>query len=344
MAYGVTKLRKIQYGRESTPGTQAAATYIHRGEAAGIKDDSPYTLVNENVGYLMQTDRGYFGSVAASLDVPEHPATFEGILHLFEAGIKTVSPTGNGGTTTANIYTYPLLSTAGAFVLVGSSSNPIKPYTVEAGDNNAAYYMAFAYIEQIDLTFAPKEAVKVTCKWVGRQKLTATFTAALSPTAQEEILMLNGKLYVDDTGGTIGTTQKTGTWLGGKLSLKTGWQPIYTGEGNLYYVGIKNVGPELTGSITYEYDTTGSTAEAKFAAGTTQLVRMTFPGSALSGSGGTYSTKLFRFDAAVKYTDVEAIGSDNGDDTVTVNFSAVQGNSGQATPTFTVCNLLNAVP
>jgi hypothetical protein len=343
MTYGVTKLRKNQYGKESTPGSVHAATALWVGEVNGIKDESPYVLPPMNVGYLMHTDIGYFSGKAAGLDVPDAPASFEQIMYPLEGGIAIATPSSNGSATTAYIRSYPLLSTAMGYVLTGSSVNPVQTFSIEAGDNSQAYVMEFSFCESFTLKGAIGQAVMLGSKWVGRQKTAATFTGAIGVPTIEQVVFNNAKLYVDDTGGTIGATQKVGTFLGFELTVKTGWIAQQTGDGALFFNFIKCPGAEITGKITYEYDTAGIAAETKFAAGTTQLLRIAMLGSSL-GAGGTYATKILQFSTAAKITSVDPIGSQNGDDTVTANFTCVQGNAGQTTPTFVSCNTLATVP
>lgn len=339
---GIEKLRQLQIGQEVTPGTAVACTAVWRGQANSIVDPTELVLPNEHVGYLMQVDRGYHAMTEATYESPETEVTFEQCLYPFEAGIKTVSPTGNGGTTNGYIYSYPLLSTDRGFVKVASSENPVKVLTLKGGDDQQAYAMDFSFCEQIAMSGAINDSLKWTHNWRGRQRTKTTFDA-LSLVAVEEILFNKGKLYLDATGGTIGTTQKTATWLGFNLALETGWRAVFTGDGGMYFTFIKNIGPKLSGTLTLEYDDVAEAMEDAKIAGTTQLMRMLFAGSALTGTGGTYTTKLLRVDSAIKIKSIAALESQDGNDTLVLNWEAVQGNAGQATPTFTAVNTLSAM-
>lgn len=330
----VTQTRKTQLGRESTAGTAVAATTIWRGPSNVINDDVELTIPAENVGYFGPADRGYFARAGASLEFPETEVTFEQFPHILEAGIRTDTPAANGGTTVAYIYEY---------VFPTTTANTIKTYTVETGNGQKAHEMEESFVETFSLTGAPGEAWKTTSRWLGRQKTSTTFTS-LSVAAVEEALFNKSKLYLDASGGTIGSTLKSNTFVGASIEVATGLRFIPAANGNLYFSGTKCTGANITGSLTLEYDTVGAAMEDAYEAGTTYLMRIDIIGTALSGSGGTHTTKLIRLDAAIKILSITPLESMDGNDTITLNWRSVQGNAGQAAETFTVVNLLSAIP
>lgn len=328
-----TKSRKIQLGRESSAGTPVAATVVWVGPANVINDPVELVMPDDNVGYLGPIDRGYFPRASAELEMPETELTFEQFPHICEAGIRTDTPAANGGTTAGYIYEY---------VFPTTSANTIKTYTVESGNSQKAHRMEEGFVDSFTLTGAPDEAWMLTAKWLGRQKSENAFTS-LSIVVPEVAVFNKTKLYLDATGGTIGSTQKSNTFVGMSIDVKTGLRFIPAANGNLYHSGTKCVGPDITGSMTLEYDTVGAAMEDVFEAGTTYLMRLDIVGSALTGSGGTHATKLVRLDTAIKITSIAPLESMDGNDTVTLNWRAVQGNAGQAAPTITVVNLLSSL-
>jgi hypothetical protein len=333
---GLTNLRKMQMGAEASTaqGTAVAATSIFRGPADLIVDDVERTMVSENVAFLVQTDRGYFPFRSASLPVRETEATFEQVQYVFEAGLSTAAASANGGTTTAYVYEYPASVT---------SQLSIRTFTWETGDDQEQYEMEFGYVKDFTITGAPNQAVMIAANWGGRQKTAADFTTALSLPTVEEILFNKCKLYLDAAGGTLGATVRANTFLGFTINFTTGWTPVYTGDGNLYFSFLKNVGPEVTGAFTLEYDAVGEAMEDVFAAGTTYLSRVDCIGSALTGTGGTHATKLLRLDHAIQITSVE-MNSQDGNDVITLNWKAVYNVAATLFSNYTVCNLLSAVP
>lgn len=337
MTYGIEKERRLQIGAEVTPGTAVAASVVFRGPQAGLEDASEKVIPTEHVGYAVQLDRSYFKDAAAVYNQPETEATFEQLPLILAGGVKSVvSGAANGGTTVGYKYLYPCPTV--------NADHTFKTFTLEAGDNNKAYEMEYGFVEQFRLTGAPRESVKVSdVVWRGRQRSAASFTGALTLPTVEEILFSKGKLYLDAVGGTIGSTQKTNTWLGFDLLVETGLIPVFTGDGNLYFSFVKATGMRISGSLTVEHDGVATALEDDWAAKTTRLLRMDFPGTALSGSGGTYASKLLRIDMAALLTRVNPIDAVNGNDVLKVEFQAVYNATAGKFAEFDVCNLLSTV-
>lgn len=332
----IAKLRRVQLGRETTAGTPVAATTTYRVPATGIKDDRELTIPDEDVGYLSPVDRGYFAMSGATLEIPETPVTFEQILHVLEAGLMTATPAGNGGTSNGYIYVYNAPTTA---------KLAIKTYTIRAGDETQAYVMPYAFVEAFSVTGASQSALTTSQTWRGQQRDTTTFTALSGLPVVEEALFAKTKFYMDAAGGTLGATQKTQTLLGYQIDTTSGWRGKFTAEGGtLGYTFLEQLGADVTGRVTFEYNANAVSAEAAFVAGTTQLLRFDTDGSALTGAGGTYTTKKLRFDAAVKIISVDVIGEQDGNDIVTLNWRAVYNAAADLYARWTVVVPLSAVP
>jgi hypothetical protein len=311
---GITKMNKVQLGLETQKGTEVNATALWLGPAKLI-DQREAIFPDENIGFLPQVDRSYIPSADAAVEFAEVEANYEQIGYPFAAGIKdVVTGVATGGTTDGYIYAYPLATTA---------APTTKSYTIEGGDNQQEYQALYGFCEEITLKGAPKEAVKIASKWHARSMGKGTFTADISVPTVEQILFQQGKIYLDAVGGTIGTTQLTNTWLGFDMTIKTGLIPVWTGDGSLAFSFDKCIGPEVSGSITFEHDAVGVARYDDFVAGTTKLVRMEFQGTALAGTGGSYSTKALRIDMAMKIRSVNLLDSVNGNNVVKVNYTAV---------------------
>src|SRR5512140_2488450 len=117
---GRRSLRKVQLGREVTPGTECNATVICRGLGT-ILDNRKIDKVSEDVGIIGGTTRTNTPMKGGSINLTQTPATFEQFLHVLEASIKTATP-GADGLGTDYIYTYAVGTTSG---------NTIKTYTIE---------------------------------------------------------------------------------------------------------------------------------------------------------------------------------------------------------------------
>lgn len=159
-----------------------------------------------------------------------------------------------------------------------------------------------------------------------------TFTAVAVPTV-EDILFNKGKLYIDAIAGTIGTTQKSNTFLSFELDLTTGWKGQPTGDGRLDYSFTKVTKPSWTLKVTFEHDGSATAEKAFWMAGTPRLVRLKFEGSALVTAGTTYTYKTLIIDVPGVWTDFSALEVDDGNDvisgTLKGGYNSTSGTGGQ---------------
>ena len=329
MVYGPFSANKIQLGAETTAGTAVAADIVWRGPATDIEDTQVVVRPGEqeNVGLLVPTDRAYIAQVSAACSIPETEATYEHLPHILAAGIKNASPSGAGP------YTY-------SYSPGTSSANTIKTYTIEsgnaiAGDGNE---MEYAFVESFSMSGRVGESWKMTSNWRGRQKTVATMTGALSLASVEEILFGKTKLYIDATGGTIGTTQESGVLLAASVTVNTGIQPVYAADGTLYFTSHKIVPPSLEFTLTLELDNTANTVvteRAFWKSQTTRLIRLITTGT---------SNREFTLDIAGKYTSVGSYQNSDGNTTVQLNGVAVYSSTNSLFFKFEIDNNLSALP
>jgi hypothetical protein len=333
MAYGAYSHNKVQIGRETTPGTAVAATTILRGRFANVEDRRERVVVEEEVGVLVNAERSYTTSLAGGISLPATEMTFEQLPHILEAGIGTVTPTG------ANpyVYTYSMPT--------GNTVNTIKTYTIEAWNVIApADYreMPYSFVESFVLSGNAGEAWMMASEWLGRLPVTGTGTPALTLPTVEEVLFPKTKLYIDATGGTIGTTQVLGVLMGAEINVTTGLVVVPVGDGNLYFASHKFVRPEVTFSITMELEQTGgnsrvATERLIAEADTTRLIR-------LSTEGSTASRKVV-IDLAGKYDlPIGAYENTNGNTTVTFSGRAVFSSADSLFMNIAVTNTLATLP
>jgi hypothetical protein len=325
---GIKALRKIQLGKETTAGTKVDADIIWRGTGV-IQDNLEQVFVNEDVGLLTGADRSYIARYEAQLTLNEVEATFEQLPHLFEMGIESVSPTTDSNGNYNYTYIMPFASTD----LVPSTD--LATYTVEGGDNAGEEEFAFGFARSIQLTGSAGQAVMMSAEIVGRQVEPGTFTAGVSLATVEEILFSKGKLYIDNVKAFPATTQISNQLLGMSLSINTGWLPVYTADGALYFSFIKQTTPEVTLQITFEHDTTAIAEKVKWRAGTPRIIRLTFDGT---------SNKKLAIDIAGKWESFDVLGEQDGNDIVSGTFrgryNATVGNMFKAV----VTNALSALP
>jgi len=307
----VKKLRKIQLGLETEKGTALAATQIWRGEGM-LEDQLEIVFPEEDVGILPGTDRSYIPKLAAGITIEDTPLTFEQCPILLAVGVDDIVDGVQDGTGSGHVYLYvgPITSDPG-----------FSTYTIEGGDDQQAEEMEYSFATEITLKGAAGEAWMMGAALVGRQVELCDFTAALSVAAVEEALFSKTKLYIDDGGGTIGTAQKSNTLLDAEVVLTTGLQPVFTGDGELYFSFAKRQMPECVCTITFEHDASSVAEKAAWRAQTVRLIRLDCLGSAL-GTPGVESNKRLTIDMAGKWESFEKIDEVEGNDIVRGVFRA----------------------
>ena len=319
---------RMQLGRESTYGTAVAATTVWRGPFSMIEDTRERTIVEEQIGVFVQTERSYDSLISARWSQPATPLTYEQVCHILEAGVKTVTPSGTGAVKT-RVYNYPFS---------GTSVNTIKTYTIETGSATVSadvYEMEMAFVEDFEFSGAFGEAWTMQSNWVGRQMTATTFTGPIAVQTVNEALFNHCLLYIDASGGTIGTTQKTGVLTAASVRVKTGLMQVPVGDGQLYSADYKWTQPEITFSITMELEDGSIVATERgiYRSNGTRLIRLkTSPSASLQ----------FQIDMAAKYDSISDYENSDGNTTVTFEGHGVASSADSLALTFTVLNSVTA--
>jgi len=326
---------KIQLGREATAGQAVAATTIWRGPFAFFEDARTKVVVEENIGIAVTAERTYTPMLLGKLAVPATELTFGQVLHILEAGVQTATPTGAG----PYIYTYALPTS--------NSINTLKTYTLECVPviATADYLeMPYSFVEEFTFEGNAGEAIKMSANWTGQQLSTGTATSLstlLTGNDMEPALMPKTKLYIDATGGTVGTTQKTGVLMGLSMRVRTGWVVVPVGDGNTYFGIIKFTKPEVTFSLTLELEqNTGASVVATergfYRSDTVRLFQTL--------TDGPSASQQLTLKWAGKYDKVGGYNNNNGNITVTLEGHAVYSQTDTLFWTAIVKNSLSAVP
>lgn len=332
---GVNALRRIQISQMALNSTTDVATTYWRG--TGVLDDTREVMFpDENVGIIGGVNRSYTPVTGGEIAL-EGDATFEQLPYVFDAGIHTATPTTDTGS--GYVYTYNLQFSDTNPI----SSSDISYLVVEAGDNQQAEIMRSGFVREFTLSGAAGEAMTVSATVQGQAVSTATFTSGLSIPSVETVLFSKGKLYIDPSTDTAGTTQKSKTLLSMELNLTTGWQAIMVGDGNLYFSDVKRVGDEGTLQITFEHDASATAEIANWRSEAERVIRLDFTGTSLS-SAGTYSTKLLRITLYGKWESFDPLDESDGNDIVTGTFRIGYSSGAAAKGSILVVNELSALP
>lgn len=296
---GVAALRKIQAGKETTRGTAVAATAKWMGvELAASLKDREIVQPSDQRGSLAGAFRSYSPAYLWESKLSGH-VTFEDLILLLAMAIK-------GGVTPTTVDTSARLWT---FAPSLTAANDPDTFTLELGDNVQAYEAEYVFAKGLEISAALDEALQFSADLVGRQLTATTFTGALSDRTVEQALAAKVKLYMDDTGGTIGTTQKTATLLDWTWSLPEHFVVKRHQDGSLTFSAHSEVPmiPEL--KLVVEFVAGVATLRTKYTGETRQLVRLKTEGSLV---GSVSALKHVQIDGAYKITEFAELDERNG--------------------------------
>lgn len=271
---GSTALKVAQIGTQTVFGTAVAAT----AKMMGITDVSGKPDFTNSQKRYMQGD--YAPAHSARITdkrastVLNGDFSFEDFLYVLESSVKGgVTPTGTTDKTWD--YPFPLGSNPGA-----------KMRTIEINDGTQEYDIVGAVCSDWTLSGAASNdgLVQFTSNWLGRDLVPDTVTPALANRTFETLPVGALALYIDDIGGTIGTTAKTSTLVDFSLSYNPGiHMKKFAGDADvrpsLFGYGI----PQVQLSVTYESNATAHAEIAKYTAGTGRLIRLKGLGSLITG-------------------------------------------------------------
>lgn len=329
----------IQLGRQSSLSAVAAATTATtkwRGEGiTDIVDARKRVRVPENIGLMGNTDRLYDASSLGKLAMSKTPFTFEQGPHILEAAIKAATP----GASTAYLRTYDLPQ--------ANTPNTPKPYSIEAGNaviGGDAHVMPGSYVEDFELSGEAGPdgtAWMISANWFGQAKTLQAFTGALSAPTVEEAIFNKTKLYVDATGGTIGTTLKSNVLVKANIKVKTGIMAVPTADGVLFFTAVKSVVPDdqVRFELTYELEDVAGLVIAErafYVSKVARLIRLDCPGSS--------ADKNLQVNMAVQYDEFSTYENTNGNVTVTVKGYALISPADSAYFAILVKNGISALP
>lgn len=296
-----------QIGRETVLGTAVAATEIWRGPFGGFTDERKRLVAEEDVGILVNTERSYDTFYGAAAPMPDTPLTFEQVAHLFEASVKAATPSGAGPY--VRDYAPSLTDTP----------NTLRPYTLRLGNKIATAdhrIIPGALMQEIKLAGKQGEAWMMGGTWQGTRVTTGALTGALSLLLLEEAIFAKTLLYIDASGGTIGTTQKLGVLMGCEITIDPAISFVPVGDGNLYPTAYKQGKTKVGLTLTLELEQDGANSvvaseRAAYEANSWRLIR-------LSNTGSSAAKKL-QLDLAVKWDSVGAPEKE-GDHNAVVTF------------------------
>jgi hypothetical protein len=184
--------------------------------------------------------------------------------------------------------------------------------------------MEYSFVQDFTLSGKYQEAWQMSANWLGRQVTVASFTAATDcpiPTAAP-LLFGKTKMYIDDSTGTIGTTQVSNTLFDASLKVTTGWIAKYTADGSLFFSFPEQVGPEIVLDVTYEHNATAVAELVKYKADAPRQIKLLIEGDSVGTAGTTYTYKTVAITLAGKWERWEPISDIDGNDVIKGTFRA----------------------
>ena len=149
--------------------------------------------------------------------------------------------------------------------------------------------MEYTFCEEFSIKGSPSQNVVMGGLLRGRQFTPGQSFAALTASAVDEAPFNLSKLYLDAAGGTMGSTQLSGVFLGLTVNVKTGLVPVDSGDGNLYFYIHEQIGWEITADVVFKHTSDADTEHANWLAETARLLEIKLEGADLTTPGTTYS-------------------------------------------------------
>lgn len=299
---------KVQAGQEviTTHGTAVPATAKWMAYKLYPKvGDLAWEQPEEDRGSLIGAFWAYAPAQVAEMGDLEGPATFEDILYPLLMGIKGgVTPTTpNTAQPTVKLWTFtPNLT-------IAQGPNNPDSFTVEWGDDVQAWESEYVIATGLKLSGKYDEAWKVSASLVGRRHTADAFTGSLADRTVQACLFNLSKLYMDDSGASIGATQIVSAFSEFDWSLPGHFDVVPTGDGALYFTlhSEQKLKPELNLILVLDA-TTKALITTKYKAGTVQLIRIKGIGTVIGGG----LTNFIQLDGAYRIMDVEKLGELKG--------------------------------
>jgi hypothetical protein len=272
MPAGLNALQKAQAAIEATRGTGIAATrivYLDRGAwfEQPVGREFPEEDRNSFIDNYRMLTVSHMAKVTAVARETFDDAPWWG--QFFWKGGVT------GVLSAITVYTYTFTPTVAV--------DDLKTMTLEVGNDTQAYQIPYVLGQKLEISWTRGQGVKMNVDLLGQRLIPQAFTGALSDRTLEDVVGTTAKVWIDNAGGTIGTTQALNV-LGGKVSWDNNWTQITHLIGQLYpddaQRGVRHLAIELDVHFnnTIEF--------AQLVAGGERLIRVQFTGTIIAGSTG----------------------------------------------------------
>jgi len=309
----------LQLGRESTQFTAVAATTKWRGPGGTFRDARERQFPQENIAIVGGTNRSYDPFYLAEFETAETPVTFQQSPLVFDSSFGEATATQDGAGTDY-LYNYPLFDTS------DPDYTTLQTHTAEYGFGSSADQYEEAegcIVSEWEMKGSSKGAWMITSKWFGRQVTKTTMTGSVAAPSVTEALFQKTKIYLDAVSGSFGATQISSTLLEASVKCTTGWEPLFTGSGNLYYdIPVFNSDKyEIMLDLTFLVNSSAIAQRDLWLAKTPRLLQLkTEHSTAVATPGTTYTYPTLIQNYAGQWTTFGSLDNQNGTSIVKATF------------------------
>ena len=319
MSAGRKTLRSIRMRREATNGTRVTPHYLWRGVGDWIVDEREVVRVEEMVGISGGTDRTYVPKLSASIELAETEATYSQLPPLFLAlGLGTGGGFAYPGNFAGGSWSY-------GYDVPSTVFQPSISFTVESGDNVEAQFAPYCVTDELTLTFAAGEAMKVSAsllaQYGSRTNAVGSFSTVGTLEPVDVILASQGTMYLAPVTAIPADHQiPAGNILGGELKFKALWAPKYWVDGGVIFPGTMVItGHEITGNLIFEHQLSGTFG----AAGSTgQIEKWRSQEAQLLVLRWRQGTNELLVDLPIKWDTLQDYGDQDGNNILTGEFTS----------------------
>lgn len=314
MATAIYPLRRAAIGLETDKGTLVAATKNLVGNGVYIPE-----ITREFETY----PRGIRGNVTGGGFAIHKGSTFEfetnldyeQVLYFLLTGlINDATPDGSGP------YTWVFDPTITANSAVSMKTATLE-YVIEDGatkhyERESGYGVTSGFV--LDLAF--NQPAKFTATMFARAEQTSNDTSGLTPISGRANIPSNlFAVYIDDAGGTIGSTAKSLMVRSLTLTVDTGHHPDFTLDGrtDLDFTQVNSQRINVQLQMVLEHAANAATEIGHWRSGNVRLVRIKADNGAAAGAN-----RQIQFDGAYKYVEPPQFSEENGIELVTMNMTS----------------------
>jgi len=325
---GLKGLRRIQIGKETTFGSDHAATARLIGRLDMSPDYKMYRPDDTETGRLSSFERSDIVGTMAKMSF-ESDANYEQLAYLLGMSIiGGVTPTGGGSP-----YSW-------AFTPNLSTINAPDTYTFEYGDDHQAYQSTGCFAKSLELSGQIDDVVKVKADIVGQAVAAISFTDSLAnPTALNPVKADMGKLYIDSSWANLGSTAKENTLVDFSWKISEGIKPIKKLDGSLAYADRVETKRHIELDMTLGHNSVYDTLLTAFLAQSKVFVQLKFTGPAITGG-----TDILVLNGCYVLDNPDSLNDQEGQDTVKVKLVSIYDPTGDKEWSVVLTNALASMP